>query len=78
MRGTRIEKVVEIYATDLANKTKCMSTNAKKWIYFCEDIVSTSSAICGVNPEHSTPLPRNRVAQLYPQALDSLFVSCDS
>jgi hypothetical protein len=28
MRGTRIEKEVEIYATNLANKTKCMSTNA--------------------------------------------------
>jgi hypothetical protein len=31
MRGTRIEKEVEIYATNLANKTKYMSTNAKKW-----------------------------------------------
>jgi hypothetical protein len=31
MRGTRIEKEVEIYATNLANKTKCMSTNANKW-----------------------------------------------
>jgi hypothetical protein len=31
MRGTRIEKEVEICATNLANKTKCMSTNAKKW-----------------------------------------------
>jgi hypothetical protein len=29
-RGTRIEKEVEIYATNLANRTKCMSTNAKK------------------------------------------------
>jgi hypothetical protein len=28
MRETRIEKEVEIYATNLANKTKCMSTNA--------------------------------------------------
>jgi hypothetical protein len=30
MRGTKLEKEVEIYATNLANKTKCMSTNAKK------------------------------------------------
>jgi hypothetical protein len=32
MRGTRIEKEVEICATNLANKTKCTSTSAyKKW-----------------------------------------------
>jgi hypothetical protein len=31
MRGTRIEKEVEICATNLANKTKCMSKNTKKW-----------------------------------------------
>jgi hypothetical protein len=31
MRGTRTDKEVEICATNLANKTKCMSTNAKKW-----------------------------------------------
>jgi hypothetical protein len=31
MRGTRIEKEIEICATNLANKNKCMSTNAKKW-----------------------------------------------
>jgi hypothetical protein len=31
VRGIRIEKEVEIYATNLANKTKCMRTNAKKW-----------------------------------------------
>jgi hypothetical protein len=31
IRGTRIEREVEIYATDLANKTKCMSTCAKNW-----------------------------------------------
>jgi hypothetical protein len=30
MRGTRIEMEVEIYATNLANITKCMSTNAQK------------------------------------------------
>jgi hypothetical protein len=27
MCGTRIEKEAEIYATNLANKTKCMNTN---------------------------------------------------
>jgi hypothetical protein len=31
MRGTRIEKELKIYATNLANKTECMSTNIKKW-----------------------------------------------
>jgi hypothetical protein len=31
MRGTRIKEEVEICATNLANKTKCVSTNAKKW-----------------------------------------------
>jgi hypothetical protein len=30
MRGTMIEKEVEIYATNLANKTKCMRTNVQK------------------------------------------------
>jgi hypothetical protein len=30
MRGTRIEKEVEMYAINLANKTKCMSTYAKR------------------------------------------------
>jgi hypothetical protein len=29
--GTRIEREVEIYATNVAKKTKCMSTNAEKW-----------------------------------------------
>jgi hypothetical protein len=38
MHGTRMEKEVEFFATNLANKTKCMSTNAKKWKKFCEDI----------------------------------------
>jgi hypothetical protein len=28
MRGTRIEKEVDVYATNLANKNNCMSTNA--------------------------------------------------
>jgi hypothetical protein len=31
MRGTGIEKEVEICATKITNKTKCMSTHAKKW-----------------------------------------------
>jgi hypothetical protein len=31
MRGTGIKKDVEIYATNLANETEFMSTNAKKW-----------------------------------------------
>jgi hypothetical protein len=30
MRGTRIEKEADICATGVANKTKCMSTDAKK------------------------------------------------
>jgi hypothetical protein len=30
MRVTRIEKEVEIYGTNLASKTKCMSTNGYK------------------------------------------------
>jgi hypothetical protein len=38
MRGTRIEKEVEICATNLANKIKCVSTNAKKWKK-CEDML---------------------------------------
>jgi hypothetical protein len=31
MCATRIEKEVETCATNLANKTKCMSISAKKW-----------------------------------------------
>jgi hypothetical protein len=38
MRGTRIEKEVEIYATNLANKTKWISNNAEKWKTICEDM----------------------------------------
>jgi hypothetical protein len=30
MRGTGLEKEVEICATNITNKTKCMSTHAKK------------------------------------------------
>jgi hypothetical protein len=38
MRGTGIEKEVEICATNITNKTKCMSTNAMKWGNICEDM----------------------------------------
>jgi hypothetical protein len=31
MRGAGIEKEIEICATNITNKTKCMSTNKKKW-----------------------------------------------
>jgi hypothetical protein len=38
MRGTRLERKVEIGATNLANKTKCMSINAlgNKYLYSIE------------------------------------------
>jgi hypothetical protein len=39
-RGTRIEKEEEICATNLANKTKCMSISAKKWKRICEGIIA--------------------------------------
>jgi hypothetical protein len=42
MRGTRIEKEVEICATNLANKTTCISINATKWKKF----VKTCSIYC--------------------------------
>jgi hypothetical protein len=38
MRGTGIEKEVEICATNITNKTKCKSIIAKKWKEICEDI----------------------------------------
>jgi hypothetical protein len=38
MRGTRLEKEVEICATNLASKTKWMSTDAKKRKTLCEDV----------------------------------------
>jgi hypothetical protein len=40
MRGTGIEKEVEIYATNITNKTKCMNASAKKWGKNCEDMSS--------------------------------------
>jgi hypothetical protein len=54
MHGTGIEKEVEICATIITIKTKCRSTHAKKWkkkiVKTCSN---TTSAICGVKPEHS-------------------------
>jgi hypothetical protein len=38
MSGTRIETEVEIYATNLANKTKGMITSAQKNGKICEDM----------------------------------------
>jgi hypothetical protein len=38
VRETGIEKEVEICATNLTNKTKCMSTYAMKWGRNCEDV----------------------------------------
>jgi hypothetical protein len=38
MHGTRIERKVEIYATNLADKTKFMSTNAQKKLKIFEDM----------------------------------------
>jgi hypothetical protein len=37
MRGTRIGREIEIYVANLANKTKCMTTNAQKNLKNCED-----------------------------------------
>jgi hypothetical protein len=31
MHGTGIKKEVEVYVRNITNKTKCMSTNAKKF-----------------------------------------------
>jgi hypothetical protein len=38
MSGIGIEKEVEICATNIINKTKCMSTNAMKLGKNCEDM----------------------------------------
>jgi hypothetical protein len=39
MRGTGMEKEVEICATNITNKTKCMGIIAKKWKKKnCEDM----------------------------------------
>jgi hypothetical protein len=53
MHGSGIEKAVEICATNLASKTKCMSTHAKKLKNCVKTCSDTTSAICGVKPEHS-------------------------
>jgi hypothetical protein len=42
MRGTEIEKTVEICATNLTNKIECTSTHATKWENFCEDMFMVS------------------------------------
>jgi hypothetical protein len=52
MRGTGIEKAVEICATNITNKTECTSTHAKKWETFLKTCSNTTSDICGVKPEH--------------------------
>jgi hypothetical protein len=52
MRGTGIEKEVEICATNITNKTKCTRTHAKKWKIFVKTYSNTTSAIRGVKPEH--------------------------
>jgi hypothetical protein len=44
MRGTMVEKEVDIRAANLADKTKRMSTNAKKWKTICEDMSYLSLA----------------------------------
>jgi hypothetical protein len=60
MRGTRIENKVEIYATNLANGTECMSTNAyTKWGEKCEDIYCLPLAPClekQAEPSNAAPL----------------------
>jgi hypothetical protein len=45
MRGTRIEKEVEICATNLTNKMKYMSTRAKKWEKIFEDIIVPTTTL---------------------------------
>jgi hypothetical protein len=52
LSGTRIEKELEIYATNLVNKAKCMSNNAQKKM---EKFVPTARDICGVKPERLKP-----------------------
>jgi hypothetical protein len=45
MRGTRIEKEVEICATHLAIKTTCMSTNTKKYRMMGK-VQNLSNSVC--------------------------------
>jgi hypothetical protein len=42
MRGTGMEKEVEICATEITDKTKCKSTIAKKWKNLLRHVVSTT------------------------------------
>jgi hypothetical protein len=46
MRGTGIEKEVEICARDVTNKTKCLSTNAKKVKKNCEHFFIVGRKYC--------------------------------
>jgi hypothetical protein len=62
MRLIRIEKEVEMYATNLANKANCMSTNAKKW----KHAVSTARAIVKYQVMHHAV---NFVDKLFPSDL---------
>jgi hypothetical protein len=50
MRRTRIEKEIKMCATNLTNKTMCVSPNAKGGGDLRRQVVSTTSAICGVKP----------------------------
>jgi hypothetical protein len=58
MSGTRIQKKVEICATNLANKTKCTSTNAKKWglLYSTDGVFCILSYLDPPPPPPSIPL----------------------
>jgi hypothetical protein len=49
VRGTGIEKDVEIYATNLANKTKCMNTSAHEKEEKMEKFVLTPSVEKNLN-----------------------------
>jgi hypothetical protein len=53
MRWAGIEEEVDIYATNLTNKTKCMSTRAKKLKKNVKTCSNITSAICAVKPEYS-------------------------
>jgi hypothetical protein len=48
MRGNRIENEVEICATNLASKTKCMSTNAKKYRTMGK-VQKSSNSVCVIH-----------------------------
>jgi hypothetical protein len=48
MRGTRIKHEVEIFATNVTNKTKCMSTNARKCRTMGE-VQKSSNSVCVIH-----------------------------